>query len=60
MEAAVDDVGEVALERAAGFAGGLAFCEFAGQEGLGCGVVSLLDDRDAVERGVELAVAAAM
>ena len=59
-EAAVDDVGEVAFERAAGFAWGLAFADLAGEEGLGVGVVALLDDRDAVERGVELAVAAAV
>ena len=59
-EAAVDDVGEVAFEGAAGFAWGLAFADLAGEEGLGVGVVALLDDRDAVERGVELAVAAAV
>src|SRR5918994_994634 len=60
VEAAVDDVGEVAFEGATGFAWGLAFADLAGQEGLGVGVVALLDDRDAVERGVELAVAAAV
>jgi hypothetical protein len=60
VEASVDDVGEVALEGASGFAWGFAFAEFAGEEGLGVGVVSLLDDGDAVERGVELAVAAAV
>jgi hypothetical protein len=50
----------VALERAAGFAWRLAFGDLALQEGLGVGVVSLLDDGDAVERGVELSVAAAV
>ena len=60
MEAAVRDVGEVALEGAAGFAWGLAFGDLALQEGLGGRVVALLDDRDAVERGVELSVAAAV
>jgi hypothetical protein len=50
----------VAFERAAGFAGGFAFGDFAGEEGLGGGVVSLLNDGDAVERGVELSVAAAV
>ena len=58
QQAAVDDVGEVALEGAAGFAGGFAFGDLAGEVGLGGGVVALLDDGDAVERGVELAVAA--
>src|SRR4051794_41378993 len=58
-EVSVDDVGEVALEGAAGFAGGLAVGDFAGEERFGLGVVALLDDRDAVEGGVELAVAAA-
>src|SRR4051794_41193646 len=60
VEASVDDVGEVAFERAAGFAGCLAFVELSGEERLGGGVVALLDDGDAVERGVELAVAAAV
>jgi hypothetical protein len=57
-ESAVEDVCEVAFERAACFAGGLAFGELSGEIGLGLGVVALLDDRDAVQRGVELAVAA--
>jgi len=59
-EAAVEDVGEVALEGAAGFSGGLAFSDLSAQVGLCLGVVSLLDDGDAVERGVELSVAAAV
>ena len=50
----------MALEGAAGFSWGLAFAELAFQECLGLGVVALLDDGDAVERGVELAVAAAV
>jgi hypothetical protein len=60
VEAAVEDVGEVPFERSSGFAGGFAFGGFAGEVGLGGGVVALLDDRDAVEGGVELAVAAAV
>jgi hypothetical protein len=48
VQAAVDDVGEVALERAAGFAGGLAFGSLACEEGLGVGVDAGLDDGDAV------------
>ena len=59
-EAAVEDVGEVALEGTAGFAGGLAFGDLFGEVGLGGGVVALLDDGDAVEGGVELSVAAAV
>jgi hypothetical protein len=58
--ASVEDVGQVAFERAAGFSGCFALGEFAGEEGFGGGVVALLDDRDAVERGVELSVAAAV
>jgi hypothetical protein len=60
VKASVDGVGEVAFEGASGFSGGLAFGGLAGQKGSGLGVVSLLDDGDAVERGVELAVAAAV
>jgi hypothetical protein len=60
QELAVEDVGEVALEGAAGFAGRLAFGHLAGEEGFGGGVVSLLDDGDAVKRSVELSVAAAV
>jgi hypothetical protein len=60
VKAAVEDVGEMAFERAAGFSGCFAFGELAAEEGLGGWVVALLDDRDAVERGVELAVAAAV
>ena len=60
VEASVDDVGEVAFERAACFARGLAFGDLAGEVGAGWWVVAGLDDRDAVEGGVELAVAAAV
>ena len=60
VQAAVDDIGEVALEGPASLARGLAFADLAFEERLGAGVVALLDDRDAVERGVELAVAAAV
>ena len=59
-EAAVDGVGEVALEGSSGFSGGFAFGDLAVQVGLGGGVVALLDDGDAVEGGVELAVASAV
>jgi hypothetical protein len=60
VEAAVEDVGEVALEGSAGFSCCLSFGDLAGEIGLGVGVVALLDDGDAVERGVELSVAAAV
>jgi hypothetical protein len=45
---------------ASGFAWGFAFGDLLGEVGLGLGVVALVDDGDAVERGVELAVAAAV
>ena len=54
---AVDDVGEVAFEGAACFAVGLAFGAFAGEVGAGAGVEPGLGERDAVDGGVELAVA---
>ena len=60
VEAAVDDVGEVAFEGAAGFAWCLAFGDLAGEVGAGWWVVPGLHDGDAVEGGVELAVAAAV
>jgi hypothetical protein len=60
VEAAVDDVGEVALERAACFSFRLTLGLFAGEEGAGAGVDAGLHDRDPVEGGVELAVAAAV
>src|SRR3954454_15429989 len=55
-----DAAGEVAFEAADGFAGGLAFGSFAVEVGLGFGVAAGAGDRDAVDRGVELAVAAAV
>ena len=51
---------EVALEAADRFAVGLALGLFAGQVGLGLGVVSCASDGDDVQGVVELAVAAAV
>src|SRR4051794_41939182 len=51
QQAAVDDVGEVALEGAAGFAGGFAFGDLAGQGGLGGGGGALFGGGGGVERG---------
>src|SRR3954471_12780076 len=59
-EVSVEDVGEVSFEGATGFSWGFAFGDLAGEVGLGLWVVALLNDRDAVERCVELAVAAAV
>ena len=56
QEASVDNVGEVAFECPAGFAWRLAFGEFASEVGPSLGVVALLDDRDDVERSIELSV----
>jgi hypothetical protein len=50
----------VALEGSAGFSGCLAFGDLAREVGLGLGMMALLDDGYAVERGVELSVAAAV
>ena len=50
--------GEVALEAADGFAGGLAFGAAAGDVVRVCGVAAGAGDDDAVKRGVDLAVAA--
>jgi hypothetical protein len=50
----------VALEVADGFAGGLAFCAFAGDVVLGLGVAAGAGDGDAVDGGVDLPVAAAV
>src|SRR4051794_30694139 len=60
VEAAVEDIGQVAFERAAGFSGGLAFCAFALEVDAGVGVHAGLDDGDAVQGGVHLAVSAAV
>jgi hypothetical protein len=55
-----DAAGKVALEAADGLAGGLAFASFAVEVGLGFGVASGAGNGDPVQRGVELAVAAAV
>src|SRR5215210_2090957 len=60
LQAPVDDVGEMAFEGAASFTAGLAFGGFAGDECAGAWVDAGLHDRDPVEGGVELAVAAAI
>src|SRR5215210_6014579 len=58
LEESPDVAGEVALEAADRFAGGLAFVAAAGDVVLGCGVAAGAGDDDAVKRGVDLAVAA--
>jgi hypothetical protein len=58
LEQAPDVAGELALEAADGFAGGLAFRLAAGDVVLGCGVAAGAGDDDAVQGGVDLAVAA--
>jgi hypothetical protein len=55
-----DAAGEVTLEAADRFAGGLALGLLAGEVGGGPGVEAALGDREAVQRAVELAVAAAV
>ena len=60
VEVAVDDVGEVALGCSAGLAAGFAFGAFPFEVGAGVGVDADLGDGDAVDCGVELAVAAAV
>src|SRR3954447_8164208 len=55
-----DAAGEVAFEAADGFAGGLVFGSFAVEGGLGFGVAAGGGDGDAVDGGVDLAVAAAV
>src|SRR5829696_3358255 len=52
--------GEVAFEAADGFLGALAFIAFAGDVVLGLGVAAQAGDGHAVNRGVDLAVAAAV
>ena len=49
MQGSVKDVGAVSFARASGLSGRLSFGRFSGQEGLGVGVVPLLDDGDAVK-----------
>jgi hypothetical protein len=58
-EGSVDDVGESAFERPEGLGGGIAAGDASIAERLGVGVVSELGDGDAVDGGVELAVACA-
>ena len=60
LEQVPDAAGEMAREAADGFSGGLAFASFAVEVGLGFGVAAGAGDRDPVQRGVELAVAAAV
>jgi hypothetical protein len=60
VEAAVDDVGEVALERATRLALRLPFRDLALEEGSCSWVDASLGDGDAVQAGVDLAVAATM
>jgi hypothetical protein len=55
-----DATGEVALEAADGLAGALAFLAFAVEVGLCLGVASRTGDGDAMQRGVDLAVPAAI
>jgi hypothetical protein len=55
-----DAAGEVAFEAAQRFAGALAFASFALEVGLRLGVAAGAGDGDAVQRRVELAVAAAV
>ena len=55
-----DAAGEVAFEAAHRFEPGLAFGAFASDVVLGLGVASGAGERDAVDGGVELAVAAAI
>src|SRR5215212_6575218 len=60
FERVEDDADEEPFEAADGFAAALAGGLLAFEVGAGLGVVARLGDRDAVERGVELAVAAAV
>ena len=60
MQQVPDAAGVVAFEAAEGFAVGLAFFAFAGDVGLRFGVAAEPRDRDAVDGGVDLAVAAAV
>ena len=60
MEEVPDASGEVALEAAEGFFGAVAFGAFAGDVVLRFGVAAQAGDGDAMDRGVELAVAAAV
>jgi hypothetical protein len=58
QDAPVDDVGEASLERSTGLSGGLAFAELAQIVAAAGSGVTGLADRDGVQGGVEMAVAA--
>ena len=60
MEQVPDAAGEVAFEAADGFAVGLAVGGLAGDGVAGLGVAAGAGDGDAMNRGVDLAVAAAV
>src|SRR4051812_1579553 len=60
LEEVPEAAGEVAFEAADGFFGVLALGAFAGDVGLGLGVAAQAGDGDAVDGGVDLAVAAAV
>ena len=60
MEELPDVAGEVSFEAAERFSGALSFGAFAGDVGLGLGVAAGAGDGDAMQRRVELAVAAAI
>ena len=60
LEEVPDAAGEVSFEAAHGFAVGFAFGLFAVEVGGGVGVVEAFAEREAVEGGVDLAVAAAV
>ena len=60
LEEVPDAAGEVAFEAADGFFGALAFGAFARDVVLGFGVTAQARDGDAVDGGVDLAVAAAV
>ncbi len=60
FECVEDDADEESFEAADRFAAAFPLCLFAFEVGARVGVVTRLRDRDPVERGVELAVAAAV
>src|SRR3954453_19106468 len=60
LEEVPDAAGEVAFEAADGFFGALAFGAFAGDVVLRLGVAAQAGGGDAMDRGVDLAVAAAV
>jgi hypothetical protein len=58
QDAPIDDIGQASLERSAGLSGGLALAELAQVVAAAGAGVAGLADRDGVQGGVELAVAA--